>query len=62
MLSARSIKDTLATGDRIIISGFGKFKEVNKKSRISRNSKTLKIYEISQRKVVVFSPSKVIRK
>lgn len=58
----RIIKETLASVDRVMISGFGEFKVVHKKSRIGRNPKTLVTYEISERNVVVFSPSKVLRK
>lgn len=58
----RLIKETLASSNRIMISGFGDFKVVHKKARIGRNPKTLVTYEISERNVVVFSPSKVLRK
>lgn len=58
----RIIKDTLLSGDNLMISGFGNFKVVHKKPRIGRNPKTMITYEVSERKVVVFSPSKVLRK
>ena len=58
----RHIKNTLASGDRVMISGFGDFKVVHKKARIGRNPKTKVIHEISERQVVVFSPSKILRK
>lgn len=58
----RNIKNTLASGDRVMISGFGDFKVVHKKARIGRNPKTKVTYEISERKVVTFSPSKILRK
>jgi integration host factor subunit alpha len=58
----RNIKETLASGDRVLISGFGNFNVVHKKARIGRNPKTKVTYEISERKVVVFHPSKVFRK
>jgi integration host factor subunit alpha len=61
-LILRTIKETLASGNRVMISGFGDFKVVHKKSRIGRNPKSLVTYEISERKVVVFSPSKILRK
>ena len=56
------IKETLAAGTRVMITGFGEFKVIHKKPRIGRNPKSLVTYEISERKVVVFSPSKVLRK
>jgi integration host factor subunit alpha len=61
-LILKHIKDTLASGDRVMISGFGDFKVTHKKARIGRNPKSLVTYEISERKVVVFSPSKILRK
>lgn len=57
----RYIKKTLESGGRVMISGFGDFKVVHKKARIGRNPKTNEEFEISERKVVVFSPSKVLR-
>jgi nucleoid DNA-binding protein len=42
MLSASSVKDALATGDRVTISGFGELKEVYKKSRIGRNPEVMR--------------------
>jgi integration host factor subunit alpha len=59
-LILKNIKDTLASGNRVLISGFGDFKVIHKKPRIGRNPKSLVTYEISERKVVVFSPSKVL--
>jgi len=58
----KHIKDTLASGNGVLISGFGDFKVTHKKSRIGRNPKSLVTYEISERMVVVFNPSKVLRK
>jgi len=56
------IKDTLASGEGILISGFGDFKVRKKNSRIGRNPKTKVAYEISERTVVTFHPSKVFKK
>ncbi len=58
----RIIKDTLASGDGVMISGFGNFTIAHKKPRIGRNPKTMVTYEVSERKVVVFSPAKGLRK
>jgi integration host factor subunit alpha len=58
----RNIKNTLASGDRVMISGFGEFKVRHKKARIGRNPKTKLEHEISERKVVTFQPSKILRK
>ena len=44
------------------ISNFGKFKVLNKKSRIGRNPKTKIEFNIAKRKVVVFYPSSNIKK
>ena len=58
----KHIKESLASGGRVMISGFGDFKVTHKKARMGRNPKTKTEHEISERKVVVFSPSKVLRK
>ena len=57
----RIIKETLASGEGVLISGFGEFRVRHKKARTGRNPKTKLEYEISERKVVTFSPSKVLR-
>ena len=57
-----NIKDKLASGDNVLISGFGEFRVKHKKARIGRNPKTKEEFEISERKVVTFHPSKVFRK
>ena len=58
----KHIKDTLASSDNVMISGFGDFKVTHKKERMGRNPKTKTEHGISERKIVVFSPSKVLRK
>ena len=58
----KHIKDRLASGNGVLISGFGDFKVTHKKARIGRNPKTKEEHKISERKVVVFSPSNVLRK
>jgi integration host factor subunit alpha len=58
----RIIKDTLASGDGVMISGFGEFKVRHKKARMGRNPKTKVAFEISKRKVVTFHASKVFRR
>ena len=57
-----NIKDTLASGDSVMISGFGEFKVKHKRAHMGRNPKTKVEHEISERKVVVFHASKVFRK
>ena len=44
------------------ISGFGTFKVLFKNQRVGMNPKTKIKYKISKRKVVIFSPSKIIKK
>ena len=56
------IKDSLQSGEEVMISGFGQFKVRKKKARIGRNPKTKVAYEISERTVVTFYPSKVFRR
>ncbi len=57
----RLIKATLASGEGVLISGFGEFKVRHKRARMGRNPKTKVAYEISKRKVVTFHASKVFR-
>ena len=56
------MKEALESGDEVMISGFGHFKVRHKNSRVGRNPKTKVSYEISERTVVTFYPSKVFRK
>ena len=51
----------LISSNKIKISSFGTFKVVNKKERIGRNPKTKEEAIISQRKVVKFSPSYLVK-
>lgn len=55
------MKDTLESGENLLVSGFGKFELHDKESRPGRDPKSNKVYEISARRVVTFSPSKVWR-
>jgi len=55
------LKDTLAKGEKIKISGFGNFVVREKKSRVGRNPQTGQSIEISARKVLTFRPSQVLR-
>jgi integration host factor subunit alpha len=56
------IKDSLARGEKIKISGFGNFSIKEKKSRRGRNPQTGSEIEISARKVLTFKSSQVLRK
>lgn len=55
------IKDTLEDGEKVLISGFGKFSLRNKPGRPGRDPKTKIEYPIEPRRVVTFTPSKVWR-
>ena len=52
------IVDSLEKKKKIKISKFGTFSIREKKSRVGRNPKTKEEKKISQRKVVLFKPSK----
>ena len=56
------IKDSLAHGEKIKISGFGNFVVKEKNSRRGRNPQTGEEIEISSRKVLNFKASQVLRK
>lgn len=56
------MKDTLATGDDLLISGFGKFMVKDKKARRGRNPQTRADLQLRARRVVVFKTSGVLRR
>ena len=56
------IKDDLAKGNPVKISGFGKWVVLDKKARIGRNPKTGEKITIDARKVTSFRPSEILKK
>jgi len=56
------MKDTLAQGDDLLISGFGKFMVKSKAARRGRNPQTRADLQLRAHKVVVFKTSGVLRK
>jgi len=56
------IKDTLAGGEDVLISGFGKFEVQRKHSRQGRNPQTGDSLTLRQRQVVVFKISSTLRR
>ena len=55
------IKSTLASGEDVLISGFGKFKVNEKKARKGRNPATGEDLMLEARKVVTFKCSRKLR-
>ena len=55
------IKSSLADGEDILISGFGKFMVKHKRARRGRNPQTNADLQLRARKVVVFKTSGVLR-
>ena len=55
------IKQTLATSEKIKISGFGNFVVRKKKERMGRNPQTGRPIVIQQRCVLNFKPSQVLK-
>ncbi|MBI2876725.1 MAG: integration host factor subunit alpha [Candidatus Tectomicrobia bacterium] len=55
------VKDTLKSGERVQIAGFGIFDIREKGKRVGRNPKTGEEIVISPRKVLTFKPSKILR-
>ena len=55
------VKASLESGEGVEISGFGKFVIRHKPARVGRNPKTGKEAEITERKVVTFKPSRLLR-
>lgn len=56
-----SMKEELCKGQSIKISGFGKFRVRGKKARMGRNPQTGDAMVISARKVLTFTPSRILR-
>jgi integration host factor subunit alpha len=54
-------KETLAKGEKIKISGFGTFVLRHKRRRPGRNPRTADRIEISERRVLTFKASPVLR-
>ena len=55
------IKDTLANGEDVLVSGFGKFCVKDKRRRRGRNPATGEDLMLESRKVVLFKCSGVLR-
>ena len=56
------IGDTLSSGGRVEIRGFGTFSITERKDRIGRNPKTGEKIQISKKKTLNFKPSKHMKK
>ena len=56
-----TMKDTLADGEKIKISGFGNFVVRQKRARVGRNPQTGDEITISERRVLTFKPSQVLK-
>jgi integration host factor subunit alpha len=56
-----TMKDVLADGQKIKISGFGNFVVREKKERVGRNPQTGDPIPISARRVLTFKPSQVLK-
>lgn len=55
------IKDTLAKGEKVKISGFGNFSIRDKATRVGRNPQTGDAMNISARRVLTFKPSQILK-
>lgn len=56
-----TIKDRLARGEKVVISGFGCFRTVRRKDRKGVNPRTGEPILIAGRKAVTFTPSKYLK-
>lgn len=56
-----TMKGTLATGDKIKISGFGNFIPREKRPRKGRNPQTGDDIQITARRVLTFRPSQILK-
>ena len=55
------LKQVIASGEKLSLSGFGRFELHYKKERIGRNPKTKQQHVISARRTVSFYPSKKLK-
>ena len=55
------MKETMADGEDLLISGFGKFQVRQKNARLGRNPQTKENLMLRARKVLVFKTSRVLR-
>ena len=55
------IKNSLANGEEVKLSGFGNFSLLKKKARPGRNPKTGKEYLVSARTSISFKPGRKLR-
>ena len=55
------IKETLQRQDKLLISGFGNFVIRNKRARRGRNLQTGNAIRITQRRILMFKPSPVLK-
>ena len=55
------MKNCLANGDDLLISGFGKFNVKEKKARRGRNPQTGEELILDARRVITFKPSGILR-
>lgn len=55
------IKDSLAKGEKVKISGFGNFSIRDKSSRTGRNPQTGNAMTICARRVLTFKPSQILK-
>jgi len=56
-----TMKETLGSGDKVKISGFGNFVVRHKKPRVGRNPQTGSEITISERRVLSFKASQVLK-
>jgi integration host factor subunit alpha len=57
----RIIKDSLANGDDVLLTGFGKFNVKDKSARKGRNPNTGESMMLDAKRVVTFKPSGKLR-
>ena len=58
----RNSKSCLISGSDLLLSGFGKFKVIDKAARKCRNPQTGEELILDARRVVTFTPSSILRK
>jgi DNA-binding protein HU-beta len=56
-----TIKESLSTGDKVAVSGFGTYMVKLRKARMARNPQTGEPIEVPEKNAPVFKPSKALK-
>lgn len=55
------VRDEIASGNAVVVHGFGKFEQKTRAARVGRNPHTGEALDIAEKKVIAFKPAKQAR-